>query len=144
MPLIQMSPGSLRTAVQELPEGTPEVLDAGQLLALYRTATGEPSAAFDSLADAHSFQGLVDLTRAHLRRMQDEASVETSPATGRRGKPSRAIPAEKWKVSIRQDLALFVDMMLFDPARDRLGYGERSTLIEQLVLAWARERGFKG
>lgn len=131
-----IDPSALKFAMRDQTVSFPLTLADGQyLIDLVRKDTSLPHSLTPE--ELPLLQGLCDLTMAHLRSHEGRT-------ISRRGKPSRAIPAIKWKVSVRQDLALFVDMFLLDPSRDKLKYGERSSLIEQLLLEWARNTGFKG
>lgn len=127
---LDLSPSLLRAAVQDLMESRATY----RPLQVFREVLGDPEADFEFPEDEQEFIRLIELARD---------SIQGTAATPR-GRPSRAIPAEKWKVSMRQDLALFTDMVLADPVRGNLGYGKRSALLEELLLKWARSRGFKG
>lgn len=127
---LDLSPSLLRAAVQDLLDNGGAYLPTD----LYRQVLGDPTAELETIEDVRAFVALVNLTKQSIQ----------SAAAATRGRPSRAIPAEKWKVSMRQDLALFTDMVLADPVRGNLGYGKRSALLEELLLNWARKRGFKG
>ena len=132
---VNLNPTSLRRVAERyLQAGTPPTTLSS--LSIYREVVEDPSATWDSPDDQMHFQALVELTVAHVEKGMSGAN--------KRGKPARTVPAVKWKVSIRHDLALYIDMLLADPVRGGLGYGERSALVERLVLDWARKNGFKG
>lgn len=56
----------------------------------------------------------------------------------RTGRPPKAIPTVEWKVYIRSDLAAQVELLLTDPMREKVRYGKRGQLIEQLLEAWLK------
>jgi len=131
---LNLDPRALRHVVEAgLKDGT---LYDRPFLDLYGEALGDPNAEWEEAADKALFEALVELTVAHVEKERNGAN--------KRGRPARSVPAVKWKVSIRHDLALYIDMLLADPVRGGLGYGERSALIERLTLDWARKNGFKG
>lgn len=59
----------------------------------------------------------------------------------RTGRPRAAIPTVEWKHHVRADLAAQVELILADPMRERVKYGARSRLLEQLLEEWlAKQR----
>ena len=58
----------------------------------------------------------------------------------RRGRPPLAEPRVAWKLYIRSTLAAEVELLLLDPMREKIKYGERNRLVEELLEAWIAER----
>ena len=56
-----------------------------------------------------------------------------------RGRPKNAMPTVEWRSYVRADLAAKVELLLKDPLRDRVKYGERGKLIESLLERWVQE-----
>lgn len=55
------------------------------------------------------------------------------------GRKPNVVPTVPWKVYIPQDLAASVELVLLDPARERVKYGSRGELITYLLREWLKE-----
>lgn len=51
-------------------------------------------------------------------------------------RPRNEIRPHDWKLSIPQDLAAEVDLLLWDPVMQKPKYGGRSSLIADLLRLW--------
>lgn len=56
------------------------------------------------------------------------------------GRKPDLIPTVRWDLYIASDLAATVELLLTDPARQRVKYGARSELIESLLRKWRDDR----
>lgn len=56
------------------------------------------------------------------------------------GRKPNSIPTVPWKLYIRADLAAEVELLLLDPMREKVRYGERNRLIESLLEDWLKEQ----
>jgi len=51
-----------------------------------------------------------------------------------------AVPSVEWKLHISVEVASQVQLLLTDPMRNKVRYGARSDLTEQLYKRWIAER----
>jgi len=58
----------------------------------------------------------------------------------KRGRRALTTPNIDWKIRIPQPLAAEVELILLDPLRGEVKYGERSQLIESLLRDWVDEK----
>ena len=56
------------------------------------------------------------------------------------GRPANAVPTVKWDVYLRSDLAAQIELLLLDPMREKVKYGARGKLIEQLLSEWLEKQ----
>ena len=56
------------------------------------------------------------------------------------GRKPNAVPTIEWKFHIPVDLAAQVELLLKDPVRDKVKYGERSKLLETLLRQWIESK----
>ena len=56
------------------------------------------------------------------------------------GRPTNAVPTVKWDLYIRSDLAAQVELLLLDPMREKVRYGARGKLMEQLLNEWLEKK----
>ena len=54
----------------------------------------------------------------------------------KRGRPELQHPKTAWKVHVDSRLAAEIEILLADPLRGKAAYGERGSLIEQLLRQW--------
>lgn len=143
MSLAPISPAQLKQIVSEHPDWE-QFLRPTTLAILYMDLTGQTFSVDikEKALQMVELRNLVDLTHIHLLR-EAEAAKRTEQRGSTAGRPRRTLKAVKWKLSIREDLALFLDLHLLDPVRGQVQLGARSVLVEELLLKWARERGFK-
>ncbi len=53
-----------------------------------------------------------------------------------RGRRKLTDPPVEWKVSVPTSLAARAELILLDPVKQTIGYGERSKLLTKLLKAW--------
>lgn len=56
------------------------------------------------------------------------------------GRKASAIPRVRFDIWLREDIAAMVKLLQTDPLRGKVKYGERSMLIESLLIKWIQER----
>jgi metal-responsive CopG/Arc/MetJ family transcriptional regulator len=55
-------------------------------------------------------------------------------------RPRHEVRPHDWKLSIPQDLAAEVDLLLWDPVLQKPRYGGRSELVTQLLRGWLEQQ----
>ncbi len=50
-----------------------------------------------------------------------------------RGRPANSIPSVEWKIMIPEDLAANVELLCFDPVRNKPAFGARSAYLTRLI-----------
>lgn len=55
-------------------------------------------------------------------------------------RPRHEVRPHDWKLSVPQDLAAEVDLLLWDPVAQKPRYGGRSALVTQLLRRWLSEQ----
>lgn len=54
----------------------------------------------------------------------------------RTGRPKKKVPSVRWTFYLPMTLAAEVEVLLLDPARDKIKYGDRNKVMESLLREW--------
>lgn len=58
----------------------------------------------------------------------------------KRGRKPNTERSVRWRVEVRESLALKVELLLYDPLEEKVSWGARSNLINELLARWLEER----